>query len=1792
MFNRSSQIWKIPGKLLPIHRILGTLYYAVDIPLHLGFIVNPNETVDSTIEIISVSLLVSYAVDLLFLVNSFDRHRPKRQVIKPLMEHFHGATEPVKPETKWERRLSYAALLPLDLLILPLAPQRQRMWIYIFRLNKVLRIFHLPNFLERNGWKLRQSGARRLIRSFLSLITLSHWTACLIALETHVSCGFDLSFCTQDTSWAVADQQRSASWIRRYVRTVYFTMVALVTTGFGDIAPYRLVETVLMSFVMLVGMCVSTSIIASFSYEFSTMNTTTVQLNRRVDNMQWYMRVHKLPLTLRHGIDSFFAYCQAAESIMNENSIVESLPQHLRSDVALCLKGGMMARLRIFSEFPSEFLKAITMRVTTVVYSPQDTIVSHDSIVTSMYILATGNVAKLAPGKKSNDWQYQRRATQRIMASRRGEYLQGILCEGSSFCEFGILFDEDEMDGKSVPKAQCHIAITFCTVIVLTRSTFLETIQKFYSATWEDHIERMRSIVMDNSRTNSQSSMYSVDGISSQAFSSHSSKVPWAYPHSDFRLVWNIFAFIFTLIQTVEIPVQVGLSDKVYGGTFAGLFFFDRICDLFFLVDFILHGGWFIDTNAIQYEVVTSAKTIWTAYISTWRFAVDFFATFPWELLFSLFMNESEAIFCRLVRLVRCFILTIYFLDVRIVSQRLGMPIGSSTSTLCALAYTMALLVHWGGCLWYFLGAPRHGYAFSKHLQSTMLDKPIFSECLAYAAGSPDTVCTWMSLDGIANDETSLWTKYLRATYSALLTTTTVGYGDIRPCTTTETLFAYVWVFASSIFYYAAIGAGAAAISEIRRLRNNFDMRNSSLNAYLFHHKIPRRLRSQVHQFSSYQWERHRGVEDSQLVSFLPQQLRQSIVAHRYTSLLNKTELFGSEASKEALGSVRDNILWSLISSFKRQVWLEGQIIARSGEPCDRMFIVQHGRVEAIHPRSHIPLQAMEESMSYGDFGLFDATTKRLTVHLRASTFCEVLLLSRKDIVNIERNFPQEYHALHQLAETRREFEHSVKHNLEKYAKLGDHIDIKSLYVARAVHSSVFLPDSTYRKIWNVVILGIIVYQLWAVPYKLAFSSRDTSLNLHLQLIEIALDLLLVKDAYMRKNRFACVRDGHVVTDPSRIEKYYRDEQLQVDILWLLPLPLLHTIVYMIFPTQTILQWGPWCYIPRFCGFHRLKSLFVATTGYAIMYWGSLNVNYFKLIRIIFILGTVSHYCGCFFYGFAEYSLPCDGDCQSHAVGFSHTSGNWITEDSIAGDSAAPAFHRWVRSFYWALSTLTVVCYGDITPTNPSETIIVFVVVLVGVGVLSSLVGDMANIVISLNEAKAALERKVNAFTQYANLKQLSTELRTRVLAYYEYVLEGTDGLDEECILANLPYSLKVQLARQLLQPFIMRIPELTLTHEVDDIDGILGVLAQTLTSQLCLPGEMIVRENKIGGALYILKDGKTEVYCEHKARGCPRQTVTLNILDGSTNRLSCRNCVFGEAAFFDQSLAQYASVRSIGYSEILSLSYDDWASVSPGTAHDERIKQFAAELFEKQMQARESICCNIERMYNGHPDKSDLRLKLTEKMNNSSMFNTLSRCLSRFGARQNLNSSFYRKLLSAQCRKRSRQVRGTGRSPLYRRLMAMKQVYDTTRAHELPSWEFTYPNVRYIAHPDSAFRIRWQCAFFAAILYNQLMIPFRVAFQDSDSSDDLSSWILWWTATDIVADLVFYADVVLNACVFTFRTKGEICCSTRTIFRRYLSNRGRYDLLILLPLDRCFPTSMSWPHWRTNKVSSCCLLM
>ena len=99
-------------------------------------------------------------------------------------------------------------------------------------------------------------------------------------------------------------------------------------------------------------------------------------------------------------------------------------------------------------------------------------------------------------------------------------------------------------------------------------------------------------------------------------------------------------------------------------------------------------------------------------------------------------------------------------------------------------------------------------------------------------------------------------------------------------------------------------------------------------------------------------------------------------------------------------------------------------------------------------------------------------------------------------------------------------------------------------------------------------------------------------------------------------------------------------------------------------------------------------------------------------------------------------------------------------------------------------------------------------------------------------------------------------------------------------------------------------------------------------------------------------------------------------------------------------------------------------------------------------------------------------------------------------------------------------------------------------------------------------------------------MVPFRIAFHDEEVNEDMYMWIQFWTFTDVVADVIFVIDVMLNALVFAYRTKGTLCTSTRLIFRRYLTMRGKIDVLTLLPLDRCAPASSFTPLWRCNKVS------
>ena len=92
---------------------------------------------------------------------------------------------------------------------------------------------------------------------------------------------------------------------------------------------------------------------------------------------------------------------------------------------------------------------------------------------------------------------------------------------------------------------------------------------------------------------------------------------------------------------------------------------------------------------------------------------------------------------------------------------------------------------------------------------------------------------------------------------------------------------------------------------------------------------------------------------------------------------------------------------------------------------------------------------------------------------------------------------------------------------------------------------------------------------------------------------------------------------------------------------------------------------------------------------------------------------------------------------------------------AVAGGAAFAAVEKtstW-DGIYWAVSTMTTVGYGDVTPDSPGGKAVAMVVMLVGIGFLSLLIGAIAERFVAADVAEAEAELEV---TQDDVLRELN----------------------------------------------------------------------------------------------------------------------------------------------------------------------------------------------------------------------------------------------------------------------------------------------------------------------------------------------------------------------------------------------------------------------------------------------------
>lgn len=281
------------------------------------------------------------------------------------------------------------------------------------------------------------------------------------------------------------------------------------------------------------------------------------------------------------------------------------------------------------------------------------------------------------------------------------------------------------------------------------------------------------------------------------------------------------------------------------------------------------------------------------------------------------------------------------------------------------------------------------------------------------------------------------------------------------------------------------------------------------------------------------------------------------------------------------------------------------------------------------------------------------------------------------------------------------------------------------------------------------------------------------------------------------------------------------------------------------------------------------------------------NSGYLRIIKFFVTVMLIIHWIACawFFVPFIE-KFPED---------------SWVI---ISGIKEADPVTQYVRSLYWAIVTMTMVGYGDITPHRNIEYVFTMLVMLIGASTYAFIIGNIASLFSNLDFARANFFHKLEAISQYLRFRQVPHKINTQVRNYYEYLWAHHKGMKEDTLFDDLPVQFRLGILQHLARKLIDKVPLFKFCSPV-----LRNSLLTALQPQTFAPDVYITREGEIGKEIFFLSRGTVEITSDNGKRKHGK------LEDG--DYFGDLSLIFGEK--------RMASVKAITFCEIFVLHRNDF---------------------------------------------------------------------------------------------------------------------------------------------------------------------------------------------------------------------------------------------------------------------------
>ncbi|CAK9296994.1 unnamed protein product [Gordionus sp. m RMFG-2023] len=433
----------------------------------------------------------------------------------------------------------------------------------------------------------------------------------------------------------------------------------------------------------------------------------------------------------------------------------------------------------------------------------------------------------------------------------------------------------------------------------------------------------------------------------------------------------------------------------------------------------------------------------------------------------------------------------------------------------------------------------------------------------------------------------------------------------------------------------------------------------------------------------------------------------------------------------------------------------------------------------------------------------------------------------------------------------------------------------------------VFDPTGQSTYYWSFFVVGAFLYNLWVIGYRVGY-----------------------------------FKEGVLQHNLNRIkQRYLNSTTFYLDCLAILPLDFL----YLSLGYNSLLR------------IFRLIKIF--------KFWNFIdrtecNINYPNMFRTFILLHyllVIFHWNSCVVYCVSQalnFNIPIRRN-DTHLHDFNHPDRNKLSYMNIAekninvsikhphehygpgetlnlyranhtiyhSETASP----YLKSLFW--STLALTTIGDMPkPHSNGEHILSISQIILGLILFAYMLGQVSSLISTIRMQEREYQIQMDIIKTYMRKQDVPKKFRIKVCKWLNYNRLSKKSAQENKIINTLPNKLKAEMAIYVHLDTLRRVEIFQNTEA-----GFLRQLVLKLKPVLFSPGDYVCLKGEVGKEMYIVNTGILEII-----GGQDNHTVLLILRAGS---------YFGEISVLNMGPygnRRTASIRSVGYSELFSLSKDD----------------------------------------------------------------------------------------------------------------------------------------------------------------------------------------------------------------------------------------------------------------------------